>query len=144
MTLTLYKGLPHGSVLSPFLYNLLGSGMNRFVPLGCSFLQYTDYIMVYSSHHVLQTACALAQTACLSLVFFSLFRLTISSPLWKNYENLNQEYTRYCLVLFLFILVYFGRLCRYIFGIFWCILVYFLLVKMLFSFGIFWYILVYF
>jgi hypothetical protein len=66
MTLTGYKSLPHGSVLSPFLYNLLGSGMDRFV--------------VYSSHHVLQTACALVQTACSSLsVFFSMLGLTISS-----------------------------------------------------------------
>jgi hypothetical protein len=28
-------------------------------------------------------------------------------PLWKNNENLDQEYTRYCLASFLFILVYF-------------------------------------
>jgi hypothetical protein len=53
MTLTGYKGLPQSSVLSPFLYNLLGSGMNRFVPSGCNFLQYADDIVVYSSHHVL-------------------------------------------------------------------------------------------
>jgi hypothetical protein len=56
MTLTGYKGLPQGSVLSPFLYNLLGSGMDRFVPSGCDFLQYADDIVVYSSHHVLQIA----------------------------------------------------------------------------------------
>jgi hypothetical protein len=55
MTLTGYKGLPQGSVLSPFLYNLLGSGMDRFVSSGCDFLQYAD-IVVYSSHHVLQIA----------------------------------------------------------------------------------------
>jgi hypothetical protein len=42
MTFTGYNGLPHGSVLSPFLYNLLGSGMDRFVPSGCDFLQYAD------------------------------------------------------------------------------------------------------
>jgi hypothetical protein len=47
------------------------------------------------------------------------------------------------LVFFLFILVYFGRLCRYILGIFWYILVYFFLVKMLFSYSIIQYILVY-
>jgi hypothetical protein len=66
-----YKGLPQGTVLSPFLYILLGSGMDRFVPLGCDFLQYVYDIEVYSSHHVFQTACALVQTACSSLsVFF--------------------------------------------------------------------------
>jgi hypothetical protein len=27
------------------------------VPSGCVFLQYADDIVVYSSHHVLQTAC---------------------------------------------------------------------------------------
>jgi hypothetical protein len=60
MTLTEYKGLPQGSVLSPFLYNLLGSGMDRLVPSGCDMpIQYADDIVVYSSHHVLQTACAL-------------------------------------------------------------------------------------
>jgi hypothetical protein len=79
MTFTEYKGLPQGSVLSPFLYNLLGSGMVRFVPSGCDFLQYADDIVVYLSHHVLQTACALVQTACPSISFFSQLGLTISS-----------------------------------------------------------------
>jgi hypothetical protein len=62
MTLTEYKGLPQGSVLSLLLYNLLGSGMDRVVSSGCDFLQYADGIVVYSvysSHYVLQTACAL-------------------------------------------------------------------------------------
>jgi hypothetical protein len=45
MTLTGYKGLPQDSVLNPFLYNLLGSGMNRFVPSSCDFLQYTDVLV---------------------------------------------------------------------------------------------------
>jgi hypothetical protein len=62
----------------------------------------------------------------------------VCSPLCKNNENLDQEYTKYCLVFFLFILVYFGRLCEYILGLFWYILVYFFIVKMLFS--IIWYI----
>jgi hypothetical protein len=34
------------SVLSPFLYNLLGSNVDRFVPSGCGFLQYADDIAV--------------------------------------------------------------------------------------------------
>jgi hypothetical protein len=34
MNFTGYKHLPQSSVLSPFLYNLLGSGMDRFVPSG--------------------------------------------------------------------------------------------------------------
>jgi hypothetical protein len=80
VTLTEYKGLPQGSVLSQFLYNLLGSGMDRFLPSGSDFHQYAHDIVVYSSHHVLQTACALVQTGCSSLsVFFSLLGLTISS-----------------------------------------------------------------
>jgi hypothetical protein len=54
-------------------------------------------------------------------------------PLWKNNVNLDQEYTRYCLVFFLFIMVYFGRLCWYNFGIFW----FFFLVKMLFNYSIY-------
>jgi hypothetical protein len=75
MTLTGYKG----SGLSPFLFNILGIGMDRFMPSGCSILQYADDAMVYSSHHVLQTACALVQPACSPLsVFFLLFGLTIS------------------------------------------------------------------
>jgi hypothetical protein len=32
--------------------------MDRFVPSGCDILQYADDIVVYSSHHVLQNACA--------------------------------------------------------------------------------------
>jgi hypothetical protein len=52
--------------------------MDRFVLSGCDFLQYADDIVVYSSHHVLQTACALVQTRH-SVFFFSLLGLTISS-----------------------------------------------------------------
>jgi hypothetical protein len=48
MTLNGYKGLPQGSVLSPFLYNLLRSGMDRFLPSGYDFLKYADPIVVYS------------------------------------------------------------------------------------------------
>jgi hypothetical protein len=79
MTLTGYNRLPKGSVVTQFLYNLLESGMDKFASSGCNFLQYADDIMVYSSHHVLQTACVLVQTAYSSLsVFFSLLGLTIS------------------------------------------------------------------
>jgi hypothetical protein len=59
MTLTGYNRQPQGSVLTQFLYNLLEFGMDKFAPSGCNFLQYADDIMVYSSHHVLQTAYAL-------------------------------------------------------------------------------------
>jgi hypothetical protein len=81
MTLTGYKGLPQGSVLSPFLYNLLGSGMDRFVQSGCDFLQYADDIVVYSSRNVFQTACALVLTACSSLSVFYVRCLDSRYPL---------------------------------------------------------------
>jgi hypothetical protein len=32
MTLVVYKGLPQGSVLTPFLYNIIGSCADRFIP----------------------------------------------------------------------------------------------------------------
>jgi hypothetical protein len=35
-----YKGLPQGSVLSPFLYNIIGSFADKFNPSVCGFLQY--------------------------------------------------------------------------------------------------------
>jgi hypothetical protein len=80
MTLTGYKRLPQGSVLSSLLYNLLGSGMDRFIPSGCNFLQYVDDIVQYSLHHIFEIASILLQTACSSLiVFFSMIRLTISA-----------------------------------------------------------------
>jgi hypothetical protein len=73
-----YKGLPQGSVLSPLLYNLLVSGVGRFILSGCNFLQYADEIDVYSSHHNFEIAGTLVQTACSSLsVFFSMIGLTI-------------------------------------------------------------------
>jgi hypothetical protein len=39
MTLIGYKGLPQGSVLSPFLYNIIGSCVDWFIPseCGCGF-----------------------------------------------------------------------------------------------------------
>jgi hypothetical protein len=56
MTLSGYKGLPQGSVLNPLLYNLLGFGMDSFIPSGCNFFQYADDIGVYSSHHIFEIA----------------------------------------------------------------------------------------
>jgi hypothetical protein len=47
MTLTGYKSLPQGSVLSPFLYNLLGSGMDIFVvPSVCDILTFFNMLMI--------------------------------------------------------------------------------------------------
>jgi hypothetical protein len=60
---TSYKGLPKGSVLSPFLYNVIG-----------------DDLVVYVTHRLIEVARGLIQTACTSLaVFFSSMGLTISS-----------------------------------------------------------------
>jgi hypothetical protein len=66
--------------MSPLLYNVLETGMDRFIPSGCNFLQYADDIVVYSSHHIFKIASTLVQTACSSLsVFFSMSGLTISA-----------------------------------------------------------------
>jgi hypothetical protein len=64
MSCTGYKGLPQGSVLSPFLYSLLGSGVDRFIPAGYGILQYADNVVVYASHRIMEIARALVQTAC--------------------------------------------------------------------------------
>jgi hypothetical protein len=50
MSRTGYNGLSQGSVLSPFLYSRLESGIDRFIPAGCVILQYADDVVV-------QTAC---------------------------------------------------------------------------------------
>jgi hypothetical protein len=71
MTLVGNKGLPQGSVLSPFLYNVIGSCADRFVPAGCGFLQYADDLVVYVAHRLIGVVRGLIQTACTSLgVFF--------------------------------------------------------------------------
>jgi hypothetical protein len=65
------KDLPQGSVLSPFLHNIIGSCADRFVPAGCGFLQYADDLVVYVAHMLIGVAFGLIQTACASLsVFF--------------------------------------------------------------------------
>jgi hypothetical protein len=51
-----YKGLPQGSVLSPFLYSPLGSDVDRFIPAGCGILQYADDVVVYASHRIREIA----------------------------------------------------------------------------------------
>jgi hypothetical protein len=80
MTLVGYKGLPQGSILSPFLYSVIGSCTDRFVPAGRGFLEYTDDLMVYVTHRLIGVARGLIQTARTSLgVFFSSMGLTISS-----------------------------------------------------------------
>jgi hypothetical protein len=75
------KGLPQGSVLNPFLYSLLGSGVDRFIPAGCGILQYVnDVVVVYASHRIMEIALALVQTACSALkVFFDMVGLKISA-----------------------------------------------------------------
>jgi ribonuclease HI len=80
ITRTGYKGLPQGSVLSPFLYNLIGSDIDRFIPLGCKILQYADDVVIYATHRLMEIARYLVQTACTALsVFFDIIGLTISS-----------------------------------------------------------------
>jgi hypothetical protein len=79
MTLVGYKSLPQGSVLSPFLYYVIGSCPDRFVPAGCGFLQYADDLVVYVTHRLIEVARGHIQTACTSLgVFFSSMGITIS------------------------------------------------------------------
>jgi hypothetical protein len=82
MTLIGYKGLPQGLVLNPFLYNIIGSCADRFIPSGCGFLQYADDLVVYmaQAHRLFSVANGLVQTTCTSLnVFFSSMGLTISA-----------------------------------------------------------------
>jgi hypothetical protein len=80
MTLVGYKGLPQGSVLSPFLNNIIGSCVDMFIPSGCGFLQFADYLVVYVAHRLLNVARGLVQTAFTSLnVFSSSMGLTISA-----------------------------------------------------------------
>jgi hypothetical protein len=61
-------------------------------------------------------------------------------PLWKNNVNLDQEYTRYCLVFFFclswYILVGYAGIILVNFGIFW----FFFLDKMFFNYSIFLYV----
>jgi hypothetical protein len=78
VTLAGYKGLPQGSVLSPFLYNVIGSCADKFVPAGCGFFQYADDLVVYATHRLIEVALGTIQTACTSLVvFFSSMGLKI-------------------------------------------------------------------
>jgi hypothetical protein len=71
LTLVAYKGVPQGSVLSSFLYNVIGSCADRFVPAGCGFLQYADDLEVYVANRLIEVARGLIHTACTSLdVFF--------------------------------------------------------------------------
>lgn len=44
---TIWKGLPQGSVLSPILYNLYTSDLDRVVDSFCDILQYADDIVLY-------------------------------------------------------------------------------------------------
>jgi hypothetical protein len=80
MSRTGYKGLPQKSVLSLFLYSILGSGVDRFIPAGCGIHQYADNVEVYASHRIKEIAGALAQTACSALkVLFVMVGLRISA-----------------------------------------------------------------
>jgi hypothetical protein len=53
MTLVGYKGIPQDSVLSPFLYNIIGSCADRFIPSGCGFLHNADDLVVYMTQRLL-------------------------------------------------------------------------------------------
>jgi hypothetical protein len=76
MKLIGYKGLPQG----PILYNIIGSCVDRFIPSGCGFLQFADYLVVYVANRLLNVARGLVQTAFTSLnIFSSSMGLTISA-----------------------------------------------------------------
>jgi hypothetical protein len=70
MSCTEYKVLPQGSVLNPFLYSLLGSGVDRFISTGCEILQYADNVVVHASLRIMEIARALVQTACSAVKLF--------------------------------------------------------------------------
>jgi hypothetical protein len=76
MTRTGYKDLPQGSVLNPFLYSLLGSGVDRFIPAGCGIHQYADDVVVYASHRIVEIARTLVQAACSADKVFFLYGWT--------------------------------------------------------------------
>jgi hypothetical protein len=42
MTIIGHLGLSQGSILSPFLYNIIGSCADMFNPSECAFLEYAD------------------------------------------------------------------------------------------------------
>jgi hypothetical protein len=67
-------------VFHRFLYSLLVSGVDIFIPAGCRILQYADDVVVYASHRIMEIARALVQTACsaLKVLFFDMVGLTIS------------------------------------------------------------------
>jgi hypothetical protein len=48
------KGLPQGSVLSPFHYNVGGSAVDAQKVRGVSLLQYADYLVIYASGFIVQ------------------------------------------------------------------------------------------
>jgi hypothetical protein len=48
------KGLPQGSVLSPLLYNVGGSGIDAQLVIGVSLLQYADDLVIYASRLIVQ------------------------------------------------------------------------------------------
>jgi hypothetical protein len=82
MTLVGNKDLPQGLVVSPFLYNIIGSCENKFIPSGCRFLQYFDDLVVYMARRLFNVARELVQTACTSLnILFSSMSLTTSEVL---------------------------------------------------------------
>jgi hypothetical protein len=67
LTLVGYKGLQQGLVPSLFLFNVIGSCVDRFIPSGCGFFQYPDDLVVYMAHRLFDVALGLIQTACTSL-----------------------------------------------------------------------------
>jgi hypothetical protein len=56
MTLVGYKGIPQGSVLSPFLCNIIRLCVDRFIPSECGFFQYADNLVVYMAHRLFDVA----------------------------------------------------------------------------------------
>jgi hypothetical protein len=48
------KGLSPGSVLSPLLYNVGGSGIDAQMVRGMSLLQYADDLVIYASGFIVQ------------------------------------------------------------------------------------------
>jgi hypothetical protein len=83
-----FKGLPQGSVLSPFSYSFYTSQADRVLPVRCSMLHYADELAVYASHVDVENVQRTVQSACTGLnAFFRDIVLLISELVLFSREH---------------------------------------------------------
>lgn len=74
-----FRGFPQGSVLSPILYALYVSDLDKYCSSGCKILQYADDVCIYSNYPISVNVSAIEDTLNNIIKFLKSIGLTLAA-----------------------------------------------------------------